>query len=99
VVDKYFADPAIDPVNQMLFAFASYNAGPNRIAKLRDEAGAAGLDRNKWFRNVELVAARRVGREPVQYVANIFKYYVAYRSIAEGLQRDPKRATAGGSGP
>jgi membrane-bound lytic murein transglycosylase MltF len=98
VVDEYFADPEIDPVNQMLFAFASYNAGPNRIAKLRDEAAAAGLDRNKWFRNVELVAARRVGREPVQYVANIFKYYVAYRSIAEDLQRDPERATAGGTG-
>jgi membrane-bound lytic murein transglycosylase MltF len=88
VVDKYFADAEIDPLNQMLFAFASYNAGPNRIARLRDEAAAAGLDRNKWFRNVELVVARRVGREPVQYVANIFKYYIAYTSIAEQLQRE-----------
>ena len=39
VVDKYFDDPDIDPLNRMLFAFASYNAGPNRIARLRDEAG------------------------------------------------------------
>jgi hypothetical protein len=61
-------------------------------------ATAAGLDRSKWFRNVELVAARRVGREPVQYVANIFKYHVAYRSLAEDLQRDPERATARGTG-
>jgi membrane-bound lytic murein transglycosylase MltF len=88
LVDKYFSDPDIDPLNQMLFAFASYNAGPNRIVRLREEAAAAGLDPNKWFRNVELVAARRVGREPVQYVANIFKYYVAYSSIAERMQRE-----------
>jgi membrane-bound lytic murein transglycosylase MltF len=87
-VDTYFADPAIDPVNQLLFAFASYNAGPNRIARLREEARAAGLDPNKWFRNVELVVARRVGREPVQYVGNIFKYYIAYKIIAEQRQRE-----------
>jgi membrane-bound lytic murein transglycosylase MltF len=99
VVDKYFADPEIDRVNQMLFAFASYNAGPNRIARLRDEATAAGLDRNKWFRNVELVVARRVGREPVQYVANIFKYYVAYTSIAEQLQRERVTGDATGKNP
>ena len=47
-----------------------------------------GLDPNQWFHNVELVAARRVGREPVQYVANIFKYYIAYTRIAETMQRD-----------
>ncbi len=94
VVDRYFDDPDIDPLNRMLFAFASYNAGPNRIARLRDEAAAAGLDPNLWFRNVELVAARRVGREPVQYVANIFKYYVAYKGIAADLQKRDGRAAA-----
>jgi membrane-bound lytic murein transglycosylase MltF len=88
VVDNYFDDAAIDPLNQELFAFASYNAGPNRIARLRKEAAAAGLDPNVWFRNVELVVARRVGREPVQYVSNIYKYYLAYRTIAEQRQRE-----------
>jgi membrane-bound lytic murein transglycosylase MltF len=88
VVDKYFNDPAIAPVDQALFAFASYNAGPNRIARIRGETAAAGLDPNKWFRNVELLVARQVGREPVQYVANIFKYYIAYTVIAEKLQRE-----------
>ncbi len=78
VIDQYFNDPAIDPVDQALFAFASYNAGPNRIARIRGETAAAGLDPNKWFRNVELLVARQVGREPVQYVANIYKYYIAY---------------------
>ena len=90
-VDTFFADPAIDPVNQHLFAFASYNAGPNRIARLRQEAATSGLDANVWFNNVELVVARRVGREPVQYVSNIFKYYVAYKVLVE--QRARKEAT------
>jgi membrane-bound lytic murein transglycosylase MltF len=83
IADNYFNDPGIDPLNKALFVFASYNAGPNRIARLRDVAAKEGLDPNKWFGNVEVVVARKVGREPVQYVANIYKYYLAYEMIAE----------------
>ncbi len=81
VHDRYFNDPAIDPLNQMLFSFAAYNAGPARIKKLRTEAASNGFDPNLWFNNVEVIAAKRIGRETVQYVANIYKYYIAYRSI------------------
>jgi hypothetical protein len=42
-----------------------------------------GLDPNRWFFNVEKVVAERVGSEPVRYVANINKYYVAYRLAFE----------------
>jgi membrane-bound lytic murein transglycosylase MltF len=70
-------------LNKGLFAFASYNAGPNRIQQLRKEAAKHGLDPNIWFNNVELVAAEKVGRETVQYVSNIYKYYVAYRLLRE----------------
>lgn len=83
LADDYFSDPAIDQRNRMLFCFAAYNAGPNRVQSLRREAAKQGLDPNKWFQNVEIVAARRVGRETVQYVSNIFKYYLAYQMIAE----------------
>ncbi len=76
--DRYFSDPAIDPLNQTLFAFAAYNAGPARIRKLREEASQSGLDPNEWFGHVEHVAAKRIGRETVQYVSNIGKYWVAY---------------------
>lgn len=76
--DRYFNDPAIDKLNQNLFAFASYNAGPAKIRRLRDEAMKMGLDPNIWFGNVEVVAAKRIGRETVQYVSNIYKYYIAY---------------------
>ncbi len=77
--NRYFNDPAIDPLNKTLFVFASYNAGPNRIARLRKEAPAMGLDPNVWFNNVELVAAKDIGQETVTYVSNIYKYYVAYK--------------------
>lgn len=81
--DTYFDDPAIDDRNKTLMSFASYNAGPNRIARLRSEAASRGLDPNRWFRNVEIVVAEQVGRETVDYVANIYKYYAAYRMLSE----------------
>jgi membrane-bound lytic murein transglycosylase MltF len=73
----------MDKLNKMLFSFASYNAGPAKVAKLRKEARQAGLDPNVWFRNVEIIAAKRIGRETVQYVSNIYKYYIAYRLSAD----------------
>lgn len=77
--NTYFADLAHDRQNQTLMAMASYNAGPNRIRALRKKAAEQGYDPDRWFGNVEVVTARDVGKEPVQYVANIYKYYVAYR--------------------
>jgi membrane-bound lytic murein transglycosylase MltF len=79
IADTYFNDPAINPLNKTLFVFASYNAGPNRIVRLRKKAQADGLDPNKWFGNVELEVAKDVGQETVNYVSNIYKYYVAYK--------------------
>ncbi len=86
IEDTYFNDPKIDRVNKTLFVFASYNAGPNRIARLRKEAADMGLDPNVWFGNVELVAAKDIGQETVTYVANIYKYYVAYKLALEQAQ-------------
>lgn len=80
---RYFSGPEIDRVNAELFALAAYNAGPARIARLRAEAERHGLDPNSWFQNVEVVAARRIGRETVRYVSNVFKYYIAYSNLAE----------------
>ena len=87
MADTYFSeDKELDPLNRALFAFASYNAGPARISRLRQEAKKMGLDHNKWFNNVEMVAAKRIGRETVQYVSNIFKYYVAYALLADKMK-------------
>jgi membrane-bound lytic murein transglycosylase MltF len=82
MANEYFDDPAISAVDRHLFAFAGYNAGPNRVDRLRRKAAEQGLDPNSWFGNVEVVVARHVGRETVQYVGNIFKYYVAYKRLA-----------------
>jgi membrane-bound lytic murein transglycosylase MltF len=79
--DRYFKNEPMDELNKMLFTFASYNAGPAGVIRLRREARESGLDPNIWFRNVEIIAARRIGRETVQYVGNIYKYYIAYRYI------------------
>ena len=83
MIDQYFKDEPMDTLNKGLFAFASYNAGPARVRQLRREAEKRGLDPNVWFGNVEQIASERVGRETVTYVSNIYKYYVAYRLIAE----------------
>ncbi|MFO7644396.1 MAG: lytic transglycosylase F [Desulfosarcina sp.] len=87
LADRYFPEaPGLDALNRTLFTFAAYNAGPARISKLRKEAEKMGLDPNVWFHHVEVVAARRIGRETVQYVSNIMKYYVAYK-LLEGKLR------------
>lgn len=93
VVDRYFDEPGIDDENRLLFAFAAYNAGPTRIRRLRRQAEAEGLDPDVWFRNVELVVARTIGRETVQYVSNIYKYHVAFELLlAQRQARDEARA-------
>jgi membrane-bound lytic murein transglycosylase MltF len=84
--DRYFKNEPMDALNKMLFAFASYNAGPGKVIRLRREARESGVDPNIWFRNVEIIAARRLGRETVQYVSNIYKYYIAYRSIIKNIE-------------
>jgi membrane-bound lytic murein transglycosylase MltF len=94
--DYYFDDPHINELNQTLLALAAYNVGPNRMISLREAAKKEGYDPNVWFDNVEIVTARKVGREPVQYVANIYKYYLAYGlSAAQLSQRRAAREKAG----
>ncbi|HXV60728.1 MAG TPA: lytic transglycosylase F, partial [Vicinamibacteria bacterium] len=91
VVDNFYSDPGIRRLDAALLAFASYNAGPGRVAQLRKEATEQGLDPNRWFNNVELIAAKRIGRETVQYVSNIYKYYLAYQLV---MQQEELRAKA-----
>jgi membrane-bound lytic murein transglycosylase MltF len=83
--DRYFSEPQFSDLDRVVFSFAAYNAGPGNIAKSRKLAAKMGLNPDVWFDNVELAAARAVSREPVIYVRNIYKYYVAYRRIADHL--------------
>jgi membrane-bound lytic murein transglycosylase MltF len=83
MMNEFFADEPMDTLNKGLFTFASYNAGPGRIAQLRQLAASRWLDPNIWFNNVEVIASEKIGRETVQYVSNIYKYYLAYQMIEE----------------
>jgi membrane-bound lytic murein transglycosylase MltF len=90
--DRYFSDPEMNRFNQTMFAFAAYNAGPARVQKLRNKAAQQGYDPNIWFDNVEVMAAKDIGSETVQYVANILKYYIAYRLTFQGqVEREKAR--------
>jgi membrane-bound lytic murein transglycosylase MltF len=59
IIDTYFDDTSIDDFNKTLFAFAGYNAGPNRISRLRDATQKRKPDLNVWFGNVELVVPEK----------------------------------------
>ncbi|WP_439100996.1 transglycosylase SLT domain-containing protein [Congregibacter sp.] len=94
--DRYFSDPEITPLNRALLSLGAYNAGPARMIRMRAKAKEKGYDPNVWFDNVELVAAEEIGRETVQYVSNIFRYYLTYRMVAkQELQRAEARRAAG----
>ncbi len=99
MVDKYFASEPMDDTNKILFAFAAYNAGPGRIHSLRLEAQKKGLDPNVWIDNVEVIAANRIGMETVTYVSNIYKYYIAYKLVAQQEEERKKSREALQNGP
>jgi len=75
----YFTSKKISPLDKVFFSWAAYNAGPNKINQLRRIAKKRGLNPNRWFFNVEEIASEKIGRETVEYVSNIGKYYVAYK--------------------
>ncbi len=83
MADRYFSEPDLTPLNQDLFTMAAFNAGPAKVVSLRKEAARRGFNPDIWFNNVEMLAAARIGRETVQYVRNIYKYYVAYEYMIE----------------
>ena len=95
LMSRYFKDANFDAPNRALFAFASYNAGPGNIAKMRNEAAKRGLNPDKWFNNVEMVTAEKIGIETTTYVRNIYKYYTSYKLTLQAQQeRDKARGEA-----
>lgn len=95
--DRYFSSPEIAPADQLALGWAAYNAGPARVRRMQALAEQMGLDPNTWFENVETAAARLVGAETVDYVANIHKYYLAYKLAAhlENQKEDLRRQRGG----
>jgi membrane-bound lytic murein transglycosylase MltF len=86
LITRYFPDSRFNEQDRSLFAFASYNAGPGNISKMRKLARERGLDPNKWFNNVEVVTAEKIGLQTTTYVRNIYKYYVAYKLMLKNIE-------------
>jgi membrane-bound lytic murein transglycosylase MltF len=96
MMDTFYKDEPMTPLDKGLMTFASYNAGPGRIRQIRRETARRGLDPNVWFGNVEQIVSEKIGRETVDYVSNIYKYYVAYRLVVDRAgERDRAKAAAG----
>ena len=85
--DRYYDDSLIPQADRWGFMWAAYNAGPESVRLMRERAGAMGLDPNRWFFNVEHAVQRVAGAETVRHVANVHKYYIAYRLSEELLER------------
>jgi membrane-bound lytic murein transglycosylase MltF len=83
LMTTYVNDPALDERNRLLMTLAAYNAGPGNLRKFRRIAAEKGLNPNIWFNHVEQGAAQTVGRETVQYVSNIYKYYLTYQLMQQ----------------
>jgi membrane-bound lytic murein transglycosylase MltF len=81
--NRYFDDPEIPDQDKTLLSLAAYNAGPRKISEARQQAKKMGLDPNIWFANVEIAAARMIGREPIVYVRNIYKNFVSFGLLSE----------------
>jgi membrane-bound lytic murein transglycosylase MltF len=92
--NKYFSDPDLAEIDRFAFTWAAYNAGPSKVQKMRARAKKMELDPNKWFQNVEYAALRLVGQETVTYVANIYKYYVAYALSRDLLNKKAEQLRA-----
>ncbi len=85
--NRYFDHEQYASNEKINFTLAAYNAGPAKIRSLQAKAKKLGLNRYVWFSNMERVVLRYMGREPVRYVANIQKYYVAYRMLEHSRQQ------------
>lgn len=96
IKDRYFSEPEISPDDQVYFALAAYNAGPANINRMRRLAKKHGFNPNVWFKNVEVITRRNIGKETVRYVSNISRYYVVYKQL-DALQRVKQENTAANS--
>ena len=85
LLTTYLQGKSFTEQDRTLFAFASYNAGPGNISRMRKLAKARGLDPDKWFNNVEVVTAEKIGLQTTTYVRNIYKYYIAYKLTLKTL--------------
>ena len=96
-----FEQEEMDLPDRLAFALASYNAGYGHVLDARQVAERMGLDRNRWFENVEVAMLRLSdpevyrtvphgysrGSEPVNYVRKITDLATLYFRVTEAEGR------------
>ena len=96
-----FENDDMELADRLAFALASYNAGYGHVSDARVVAERMGLDRNRWFENVELAMLRLMdpevyrtvrhgysrGSEPVDYVRKIMDLATLYFRVTEEVGR------------
>ncbi|BAN49043.1 transglycosylase SLT domain-containing protein [Metapseudomonas resinovorans] len=90
---SFFASARLEERERMAFVLAAYNLGPQRVQGMRAEARRRGLDPNRWFFQVERIAAEQIGMGVVSYVNSVNKYYLAFdreRYLLEPAERPVK---------
>ncbi|MCA9286689.1 MAG: lytic transglycosylase F [Phycisphaerales bacterium] len=81
--DKWFGEVADRPFQQANLVLAAYNAGPGRVRDWRRLAKRRGLDPDRWFGGVEMVAIEQGVGETVGYVRDVNRAYLVARLLAE----------------
>ena len=81
-----FQDARFNEQSRTLFAFASHNAGPGHISKMRREAAKRGLDPEQWFNNVEVVTTEKIGIETTTYVRSTYKNCAAQKLVEQARE-------------
>jgi membrane-bound lytic murein transglycosylase MltF len=89
--ENFFDDPELQEPDRTELILAAYNAGPGTVRRWRRQAAANGSDPNRWRKNVERIAFQDGNLQPIRYIENIEKYYIAY-SLALELDKDRERA-------
>ncbi len=89
--DQEIGPDGLDEEQRFYFALASYNAGPARIRRLRQQARVQGLDPNVWFGSVERAALQSGLQATVAYVRNVRAYAIAY-SLSYDIHQKRVRA-------
>jgi hypothetical protein len=51
--------------------------------KAAPRSRGARLQSESMVNNVEIIVSAEIGRETVQYVSNIYKYYLAYKMVTK----------------
>ncbi|QDD89104.1 transglycosylase SLT domain-containing protein [Pseudomonas oryzihabitans] len=90
---EFFSSPRLSERERRAFTLAAYNLGPERVQALRAKARKQGLDGDRWFFQVERVAAEEVGIGVVNYVDSVNKYRVAFSLERTRLEAPTVAAT------